>query len=342
MALYVGQRNKEGKRHGHGRETSRRGDVYDGMWENDMREGKGIMTFHNGDFFDGDFREDEPGAGKAKLTYKEYPYPTAKYDGEVINGYIKHGKGIMTLHNGDFFDGDWREDEPGTGKAKVTNHMESGAMYEGEVINGYIPHGKGIVIYPGGDIYDGMWKKGTKEGKGTFTSGSEDGTDIYKVQWKNDILTWWSDKSCNGIEDPVSYESIPEDRGFRLQAEKVKDENGHYNKGRCYDAETILKIKNNKGPFSRKKFTNIDKRRREGYEEYVKRKNKKQDFPSYRPSPSAKSAPNMSTRSKRTNSARIFSRPSSANIFSKSNSARRSAKSLGGRRRRRSSTRVIQ
>lgn len=65
---------------------------------------------------------------------------------------------------------------------------------------------------------------------------------------------WSQDEDCVGEEDPVSMDSIPIGRGFRLEAEN-----------RCYDAETLANMKRTGislvGPMTRIPFTEKDKKR---------------------------------------------------------------------------------
>jgi uncharacterized protein YjbI with pentapeptide repeats len=62
---------------------------------------------------------------------------------------------------------------------------------------------------------------------------------------------WVQDEDCVGQEDPVTMESIPADRGFKLEAEN-----------RCYDALTLAEMKRlNRplvGPMTRIPFTQKD------------------------------------------------------------------------------------
>ena len=84
--------------------TYKNGDVYNGAWNNDKRNGKGKMTYENGDFYHGIWKNDERN-GKGKMTYK---------NGDVYNGTWendkRHGEGIMTYKNGDAWNGNWEND----------------------------------------------------------------------------------------------------------------------------------------------------------------------------------------------------------------------------------------
>ena len=78
---------------------------------------------------------------------------------------------------------------------------------------------------------------------------------------------WVSDRDCEAneaINDPVSLGPIGIGRGFRLAAEQVVDADGKQ-RGQCYDAETIRRISNNKGPTTNIEFTKVDKQRKRDY-----------------------------------------------------------------------------
>ena len=69
---------------------------------------------------------------------------------------------------------------------------------------------------------------------------------------------WIQDQDCVGQEDPVTMESIPEGKGFRLEAEN-----------RCYDASTLSEMKKRRvpliGPMTRNPFTPNDLMRIDQY-----------------------------------------------------------------------------
>jgi hypothetical protein len=71
-------------------------------------------------------------------------------------------------------------------------------------------------------------------------------------------VPWIQDADCVGQEDSVIIESIPDGRGFRLEAEN-----------RCYDVESIAQMRRLRiplvGPMTRNPFTEQDKRRIDDY-----------------------------------------------------------------------------
>ena len=75
---YIGQ-SFDGKRHGFGTYYYPNGDIYNGEWINDKKQGKGEITIaRSGDHYIGEFQ----------------------------NNYF-HGNGKMTFKNGEIYEGEW-------------------------------------------------------------------------------------------------------------------------------------------------------------------------------------------------------------------------------------------
>ena len=129
-----------------------------------------------------------------------------KYTGEWKDG-KRHGKGRYTKPNGEYSEGEWKDDQMHFG---TMTHIE-GQVYTGEWKDG-TRHGKGIMTFsiPESEMtarYEGKWKDGSPYGEGVFTypNGNikkgywegfgvvdgfadtklSDGT-LYKGGWKND------------------------------------------------------------------------------------------------------------------------------------------------------------
>ena len=83
--VYFGE-VRDGKRHGKGeckfKGGKLLGDMYDGEWENDKRNGHGVMKYADGDVYDGEFRDDK-----------------------------KHGHGVFKYADGGVYDGEWKDGE---------------------------------------------------------------------------------------------------------------------------------------------------------------------------------------------------------------------------------------
>lgn len=74
--------------------TYANGDVYEGDWVNNFKNGKGKMTYVNGDVYEGDWMHGQK-SGKGKMTYKNGNV----YEGEWI-GDQSSGNGIITHKDG--------------------------------------------------------------------------------------------------------------------------------------------------------------------------------------------------------------------------------------------------
>ena len=59
-AVYRGDQNEAGQKHGVGRYTWKDGSYYDGQWKNDEREGKGKYTYPSGGVYDGEWKDSKP------------------------------------------------------------------------------------------------------------------------------------------------------------------------------------------------------------------------------------------------------------------------------------------
>jgi hypothetical protein len=70
------------------------GDVYEGSFENDMKNGYGLYTFSNGCKFEGQFRNDRKVTGT--FTYANGDKYVGEFDKEE-----KNGKGIYYYATGD-------------------------------------------------------------------------------------------------------------------------------------------------------------------------------------------------------------------------------------------------
>jgi hypothetical protein len=81
---------------------------------------------------------------------------------KLIKTIVKQGKGTMKYKNGDFYEGDWKDDRrDGKGMMKYAN----GNVYHGKWNYGS-QFGRGIMRYANGDIYEGEWFVNQENGKG--------------------------------------------------------------------------------------------------------------------------------------------------------------------------------
>ena len=108
------------------------GNVYDGEWLYDYRNGNGKMTYMlRGQVYDGYWKSDK-WDGKGKMTYANDDV----YDGEWADNY-HHGNGKMTYANGDVYEGEWKDGKK-YGKGKMT--YKNGTVCEGEWNNDTMEH----------------------------------------------------------------------------------------------------------------------------------------------------------------------------------------------------------
>ena len=67
------------------------GEIYEGEWVNDKRNGKGNQTLPNGEVYEGEFKDDKRhGKGKCQQADGDL------YEGQYANN-KKHGKGLCTI-----------------------------------------------------------------------------------------------------------------------------------------------------------------------------------------------------------------------------------------------------
>ena len=159
QAVYVGQWNKMGLRHGKGMQIWPDGSKYEGYWKNDTANGKGRLIHSDGDVYEGNWVNDKAnGIG----TYLHVD--GAKYIGEWVED-KQHGKGKETWPDGSFFEGTY---DNGRKHGKGRFCWADGSTYEGEFYLNNI-QGLGIYHWSDGRTHNGYWKNNKMEGKGTFT-----------------------------------------------------------------------------------------------------------------------------------------------------------------------------
>jgi hypothetical protein len=117
-----------------GTKTYANGDVYDGSWSDNNKNGKGIMTYANRDVYDGSWLDNKHELGV--MTYANGDV----YDGSWLDN--KHELGVMTYANGDVYDGSWSD-----------NNKD----------------GRGKMTYANSDVYDGFWSADKMHGSGSMT-----------------------------------------------------------------------------------------------------------------------------------------------------------------------------
>ena len=170
---YYGSFNEKGDKHGLATVLWANGDVYEGYFENNFRNGKGTMVFAS--------RVGEPGIGR--------------YDGDW-KADIMHGKGCRKYPNGDTYDGEFREGKRhGEGRFYYAN----GDMFWGSFEDNEM-HGFGRYYYASGKRFEGDFVRGERCGRGKLQC--KDGRmEIFQyvknervgkgVRWSSDKATAW-------------------------------------------------------------------------------------------------------------------------------------------------------
>ena len=164
---------KDGKKHGKGILRKPNGDMYEGVWEDDI--------LHKGIFREAIF--DSEGRGYCSI-----------YEGE-LNNYRPHGVGTFRWIGGRVYEGEWKEgkrhgrgthrtslDDDDIPKGTGPNGANGMGVYEGEWKDD-IPHGQGTLKSANGDVYVGFFENGVENGRGTKTYMS-DGR-VYEGEWKD-------------------------------------------------------------------------------------------------------------------------------------------------------------
>ncbi|GAX18055.1 hypothetical protein FisN_25Hh029 [Fistulifera solaris] len=174
LAIYQGDYNAKGERHGYGTITWTNGDVYKGSFVQNQRHGHGILVFASPD-------AEKPDNGEYVGDWKEnlmHGEGTRRYpNGDVYVGYYeqgkRHGHGEFYYANGDTYSGPWEK-----------NHMQ----------------GIGRYYYMSGQLFEGMFLMSKRNGKGKIerTDGSVDYfqyvDDVrvgYGVRWNGDRSLAW-------------------------------------------------------------------------------------------------------------------------------------------------------
>ncbi|GAB1462092.1 hypothetical protein [Pedobacter sp.] len=148
----------------------KKGDIYEGKIKNGLKHGRGRYTHANGKvddgyWFNGEYIGENPPAGEPKMLFvdelKEGKFAEGHYKAEINTPegtYVgimfnnkKNGKGKMTYPNGEFYEGEWKDDEKTIG---IEKRSDGTTKYEGGWKNG--------AYYGWGSTFN---KKGNKEQK---------------------------------------------------------------------------------------------------------------------------------------------------------------------------------
>lgn len=149
---------EDGMKQGQGTLTYAQGGSYEGEWYNNMRNGYGVNIWPNGDRYAGNW-DDNKRNGKGKYTYAD----GGRYVGEWEED-MRSGQGTNTWANGNIYEGAWQNNQQ-HGDGTIT--YPDGGSYVGEWENN-MRHGQGVNKWTNGDRYEGSWESNQKHGKGTL------------------------------------------------------------------------------------------------------------------------------------------------------------------------------
>lgn len=153
------------------------GDFYRGFVnEENLPHGFGTMFYGNGDMYEGNF-ENGIKQGTGTMTYST----ACVYIGEWNND-LMEGSGYMIWPMGDYFYGEWKYGNPFYGtkyflqpNAPIDGSIESRyCIYHGQFDGNGLMNGYGSMSWPSGDYYIGHWENNVRHGHGTQYWPSED------------------------------------------------------------------------------------------------------------------------------------------------------------------------
>ena len=172
-ALYYGEWDSEGNKHGRGIQLWPDGSKFYGYWINNKANIKGKLIHKDGDIYEGEWVDDKAEG------YGIYSH----IDGAKYEGYWKddkqEGKGKEIWPDGNSYEGEY---VGGNKQGKGKFIWSDGSVYEGDFMNNNI-EGKGIYRWADNRVYNGEWKNNQMDGYGEFTW--PDGRN-YKGGYKND------------------------------------------------------------------------------------------------------------------------------------------------------------
>jgi len=173
---------KNRKKNGLGTMTFKSGDIFQGMFENDLMK-KGRMTYSTQIIYEGDWKNDKRD-GKGVLKYsrggKQY-----EYQGPFVKDKM-HGLGILRVKDeNSLISGLQAQFIEGRPENKGKLKYKDRGLYEGDLMNGtFLRHGFGKMTFPDKNVYEGEWKDNHMHGPGVmvYSSGC-----TYRGQWLNGI-----------------------------------------------------------------------------------------------------------------------------------------------------------
>lgn len=190
-ALFEGEYNDMGQKHGKGTMRWSNGDIYTGDFLNDVRHGHGTLSFYG-------TRQNHDGG---------------EYVGDWEHNQM-HGNGTRRYPNGDVYTGAYnRGQRQGEGRFYYAN----GDLYHGDFAQNHL-HGKGRYYYASGTRFEGSFYHSKRSGVGK--TQRKDGTlEVFQylsdqrvgqgVRWSQDRTKAWRLTSTSATGGTLAPSKIP-------------------------------------------------------------------------------------------------------------------------------------
>lgn len=140
------------------------GNIYEGEWLNNRKEGYGIETFANKSVYQGEFHKGfKHGIGKYKWS------DGSIYEGELVNNSLE-GYGIIKFKGGTYCAGIWKDNQiNGFGKFYFPDVKCYIGFFKQDVKSGF-----GLIYWFNKEkVFIGFWKDNKQDGLGKFISNND-------------------------------------------------------------------------------------------------------------------------------------------------------------------------
>lgn len=239
------------------------GTVYEGLWENNLYNGRGKLYHASGDLYEGEFVDDmaqgfgiyKHANGSKYVGYwhqdKQHGFGKEKWnDGSMYQGFYQNaskegqgeycwpdgnryigewsqnmlnGTGLFIWHDDRLYLGDWKDNMM---HGKGIYKWGDGRIFEGQYIDDR-KQGIGIYLWADGRAYHGEWNQGKQHGTGYYVVPEEGGgLKIKKGSWLNGKRQeWLEDITENEVmEQQERYNEIMNTRkGIDVDIQRVED-----------------------------------------------------------------------------------------------------------------------
>ena len=147
---------QQNKANGFGKYVNIQGEIYIGNWMNDKQEGEGELILKDGSRYNGQFKGGLKN-GKGKITWTDSSY----YEGDFVNNYFE-GYGVYMMRNKKAYIGEWKKGQMnGFGIFSCPDGKSYKGYYENDKKNGF-----GIYSGKNNLRYEGKFKRGKQYGIG--------------------------------------------------------------------------------------------------------------------------------------------------------------------------------